>query len=895
MNTKDLINYLKKIDTDKILNDTIYKAQISGEFKEISGDIDFSINLNLLLQSLSILAKSKESFDMDLFLDSVSDILRLTSNKSEWDKENELEIKMLNEKVKLFIGDSKENEKDDIIDLQPAQTQEVVIDAASLPPAEFDYSELEMVINDFIEEMDVMIEHLENDLLDIVSADAVKINRIFRCLHTIKGSVGMANLETAQKLAHIAENLFDKIRNNKIQANPNFEDVFLLCNDRFKEIITKVKKRENPLLPVEDLILKLQTLEKTGSILDMEEQVQQEINPQSKSEPASEIEPSKANTQEGKEIKTSALESVPAAVAQETDKEQMSLRVDITKLDNVMNQMGELIIEKIKLEQQHLTCKNFMTDLKSIKVEFSKKKINEQARKQLVFNFIEKFEKFYNNFSNTLDEISRSTMNMQDSVMKIRLVPMSTVLNRFPRLVKDISKKTKKDIDFQIIGAETEIDKGICEMLFNPLLHIIRNSLDHGIEDDKEKRIKAGKPQRGQVLIKAYYKSDKVVIDIIDDGAGIDEDRVVEKAIEKKLITRDEAKAMDKRSKYMIIFQPGFSTAQTVSDLSGRGVGMDVVRSTIEKLKGVVDVTSEKGKGTTISLSLPLTLAIVRILIFNLNNDVLAIPVYNVRETVQIPLKEIHEAHGKPVMNLRGEMIPLIYLSDALGVNDFYTGENISVIIVEVLDKQYGLIVSNFIENREVVIKNLGNLLKKVPFISGAAILGDGEIIPILDTVAVMNSSKESGKRTIFAKTKNSENITAQNTQTRNQQKKVKKKILIVEDSKPYAKQIDELLKSANYETTIAENGKAGIEKLKSKKFDLISTDIVMPVMDGYDFVREARKIKEYELTPIIALTTMKEKVDRIKGFESGMDEYLVKPLNKDEYLAVVKKMIEQE
>ena len=721
----------------------------------------------------------------------------------------------------------------------------------------------------------------------------------------------MANLETAQKLAHIAENLFDKIRNNQIQSTSDFEDVFLLCNDRLKEIMDKVKKRLNPLLPVDDLINKLQYLEKNGKIPEPEEDLDMEkIKAAVKNESAkvSEASPNmpadqnavKTAVPETREVKSAGAdtrETAETPAGSEMDKEHMSLRVDISKLDNVMNQMGELIIEKIKLEQQHLTCKNFMTDLKNIKVEFNKKKINDQNRKQLVFNFMEKFEKFYNSFSNTLDEISRSTMNMQDSVMKIRLVPMSTVLNRFPRLVKDISKKTKKEIDFLMIGAETEIDKGICEMLFNPLLHIIRNSLDHGIEDSKEKRIAAGKPPRGQVVIKAYYKSDKVVIDIIDDGAGIDEERVVEKAIEKKLITRDEAKSMDKRSKYMIIFQPGFSTAKVVSDLSGRGVGMDVVRSTIEKLKGVVDVTSEKGHGTTISLSLPLTLAIVRILIFNLNKDVLAIPVYNVRETVQIPLKEIHEAHGKPVMNLRGEMIPLIYLSDALGVSDFLVGEMVSVIIVEVLDKQYGLIVSSFIENREVVIKNLGNLLKKVPFISGAAILGEGEIIPILDSVAVMNYSKDNSKRISISSSRKAEELqhVKQGSSSPNEkiQKKIKRKILILEDSKMYAKQIDELLKSANYETDVVENGKAGLEKIKTKKYDLISTDIIMPEMDGYEFTKETRKLKEYELTPIVALTTMKEKVDRIKGFESGIDEYLVKPLNKNEYLAVIAKMLE--
>ncbi|HON55944.1 MAG TPA: response regulator, partial [bacterium] len=356
-----------------------------------------------------------------------------------------------------------------------------------------------------------------------------------------------------------------------------------------------------------------------------------------------------------------------------------------------------------------------------------------------------------------------------------------------------------------------------------------------------------------------------------------------------------EAKTMDEKSKLMMIFQPGFSTAEVVTDISGRGVGMDVVRSTIEKLKGTVDIQTEKGQGSTISLSLPLTLAIVRILLFKLKNDELAIPVYNVRETVQIPVKDVYIANHKPMINLRGEVIPLIYLTDVFNVPEDYNNyELLSIIIAEVMDKRYGLVVTKFIENREVVIKNIGTLIKKAPFISGAAILGDGEIVKILDIVEIMKTASQkdvkSSKKFKEPKEKKAEK-TAEIKASLKPEKPIdrEKYILVVEDSKLQLKPIVELLRSKGYNVDVAENGKIALEKIKQKKYDLISTDIVMPVMDGYEFVKKLRKIKEYELTPVVALTSQGQRVDRIKGFEAGIDEYLTKPLNAENYLNIIK------
>ncbi|HPP86814.1 MAG TPA: response regulator, partial [bacterium] len=874
-----LVEVLKGIDGNLLINDKSYKKQISEELKSAGERISEEYgNIKQLVSNMPLLLKSNESFFIDLFNESRKDILLILKDEK-ITKKADKELSIINEKLSLFISELVNISEDDGggADQKPANLQGNSED--------FDYSEYEYALQDFIDEMKIMIESLENDLLNLENADLAKVNQIFRCMHTIKGAVGMFKLTSMEKLVHKAENIFDKVRHNELELKPEYEDVFLKCVDRLKELLVRVEKRENPIINVDDLIVQIEALEKGGSLEEKSEKI---------IEPRKEDKGGAAAMQETKKSEVKQESGSIDKSGEGLDKESMSsLRVDISKLDNLMNQMGELIIEKIKLEQQSFVSKSFYLDIKQIKQEFNKKEIDSIRRKELVLKFLEKFEKFNESFLNVVDEMTRSTMNMQESVMKIRLVPLATIFNRFNRLMRDISKKVNKKINFTIEGAETEIDKGICEMLFNPLLHILRNSVDHGIEASEADRIKANKNPVGNVTLKAYYKSDKVVIDIIDDGRGIDSDKIIAKAIEKKLVTPEEAKTMDEKSKLMMIFQPGFSTAEVVTDISGRGVGMDVVRSTIEKLKGTVDIQTEKGQGSTISLSLPLTLAIVRILLFKLKNDELAIPVYNVRETVQIPVKDIFIANHKPMINLRGEVIPLIYLTDVFNVAEDYSNyELLSIIIAEVMDKRYGLVVTKFIENREVVIKNIGTLIKKAPFISGAAILGDGEIVKILDIVEIMKTASQKATKTgkkqkeekIKKTDKSSDSKEAAAAEKSEKQKDIEKHILVVEDSKLHLKPIVELLRAKGYNVDVTENSKIALEKVKQKKYDLISTDIVMPVMDGYEFVKKLRKMKEYELTPVVALTSQGQRVDRIKGFEAGIDEYLTKPLNAENY-----------
>jgi two-component system chemotaxis sensor kinase CheA len=744
---------------------------------------------------------------------------------------------------------------------------------------EFDYSEVEDIVDDFSVEAEEILEVVEHNFINLKEADENVINELFRGMHTIKGAAGMINLNSAFELSHKMESLLDKIRNKEFEPSFDIEDVMLEGLDKLKEIISLVKERDNPEIYVGDTVEKIKNLLEGKKISSLKEE--QKKDSKEKEQNVKPIPDNKINQQP----KTKSVKP------QTKSSQQQTLRIDIKKLDNIMDEMGELIIEKIKLEQNIHKFSDIVTDLRIKKNNIVRKKKQSELTKQDFLELYSVLESFKQIFIKIGENVNRTTMNMQNSIMQMRLVPLDTVFKRFPRLVRDISRKLRKKINFVIEGAETEIDKGVSEFLYDPLLHIIRNSLDHGIEYPAE-REKQDKKPTGQLELKAYYKGDKVIIEIIDDGKGMDKDIIFEKALEKGIVKPEDENNLDDKEKLMLIFSPGFSTNEEVTELSGRGVGMDVVRNTIEKLKGTIDIETEPGQGTKLTISLPLTLAIVKILLFRCESDTLALPLYNIRETVYYKPDEIYESNNKPVINLRGTIIPIIYLSDVLDIDrDNKKIEKLPIIVTEVFDKVFGLVASELVEKREIVIKNLGEILKDVVFISGATILGDGEIILILDPVDVIKQSKKYMTKTY------SENQ-YKNIELENQTKKTEKsepekpKILVAEDSAPILKFIENCLVNAGYDVTTVTNGEDGIKELKKQQYDLISTDIVMPGMDGYEFTQKVRKLKKYKLTPVIALSQQTERINRVKAFKAGIDEYLTKPVDTDIYLKTISKML---
>ena len=388
------------------------------------------------------------------------------------------------------------------------------------------------------------------------------------------------------------------------------------------------------------------------------------------------------------------------AAAPKKQHQSQSVRVDIEKLDTLMNLMGELVINKVRLEQIGQTHR--MSDLME-----------------------------------TLEQMDRVTGDLQNIVMKVRMVPVSAVFNRFPRMVRDVSKELGKEINLTIEGEETELDRTVIDEIGDPIMHLLRNSLDHGVESPDAREAK-GKPRVGEVGLIARHEGNNVVIMITDDGAGIDASKIRRKAVEKGMITQDEADRLDDADAVRLIFLPGFSTAEQITDISGRGVGMDVVRSKIEALSGHVDVETHIDEGSVFKITLPLTLAIIQAMLVRVQEEMYAIPLTSIDSTVNIEPTDIQTIQNKEVIVLRGEIIPIVRMEEALQVPHVKDSEELFVVVVHAGEAKAGIVVDNLIGQQEIVIKTLGNLFAGLKLFGGATVLGDGRVALILDVATMI-------------------------------------------------------------------------------------------------------------------------------------------------------------
>ena len=384
-----------------------------------------------------------------------------------------------------------------------------------------------------------------------------------------------------------------------------------------------------------------------------------------------------------------------------------SVRVDIDKLDTLMNLVSELII-----------AKNGLVSINNSTSE------NTASGRQ--------------NFNEQIEYLERVTTSLHESVMNVRMVPIETVVNRFPRMIRDLSKKLDKKMELYMTGEETELDRTVIDEIGDPLMHLLRNSADHGLESAEVRR-ERGKDEIGTIFLNAFQDGNNVVIEVGDDGNGIDIEKVKRKGIEKGTITPEQAEVMSDKEVIDLLFQPSFSTSEKITDVSGRGVGLDVVKSKIESLGGVVECKSVLGEGSTFTIRLPLTLAIIQALMVKLGNEQYAIALGSIQTIEDIPLSDIKYVQGKEVINLRGNIIPIIRLGELLDVPDrTEPDESLIVVVIKKGDKQAGLVVDSLVGQMEIVIKSLGKYININKMISGATILGDGEVALIIDANAII-------------------------------------------------------------------------------------------------------------------------------------------------------------
>ncbi|GAA9856674.1 chemotaxis histidine kinase/response regulator CheAY2 [Helicobacter pylori] len=807
--------------------------------------------------------------------------------------------------------------------------------------------DLQEIMEDFLIEAFEMNEQLDQDLVELEHnpEDLDLLNRIFRVAHTIKGSSSFLNLNILTHLTHNMEDVLNRARKGEIKITPDIMDVVLRSIDLMKTLLVTIRdtgsdtnngkeneieeavkqlqaitsqnlegakegtketpkeeaKKEvkeenteenqenkaktpntanpasdNPLadepdldytnMSAEEVEAEIERLLNKRQEADKERRAQkkQEAKPKQEVTPKTEI--SKTETPKTETPKAPKTETKAKAKADTEENKapsigvEQTVRVDVRRLDHLMNLIGELVLGKNRLIR--------------------------------IYSDVEERydgEKFLEELNQVVSSISAVTTDLQLAVMKTRMQPVGKVFNKFPRMVRDLSRELGKSIELIIEGEETELDKSIVEEIGDPLIHIIRNSCDHGIEPLEERR-RLNKPETGKVQLSAYNEGNHIVIKISDDGKGLDPVMLKEKAIEKGVISERDAEGMSDREAFNLIFKPGFSTAKVVSNVSGRGVGMDVVKTNIEKLNGIIEIDSEVGVGTTQKLKIPLTLAIIQALLVGAQEEYYAIPLSSVLETVRISQDEIYTVDGKSVLRLRDEVLSLVCLSDIFKVDAILeSNSDVYVVIIGLADQKIGVIVDYLIGQEEVVIKSLGYYLKNTRGIAGATVRGDGKITLIVDVGAMMDMAK-SIKVNITTLMNESENTKSKNSPS-------DYIVLAIDDSSTDRAIIRKCLKPLGITLLEASNGVEGLEMLKNgdKIPDAILVDIEMPKMDGYTFASEVRKYNKFKNLPLIAVTSRVTKTDRMRGVESGMTEYITKPYSGEYLTTVVKRSIKLE
>lgn len=760
--------------------------------------------------------------------------------------------------------------------------------------------DMQEILEDFLVEAFELVEQIDHDLVELETnpEDLELLNRIFRVAHTVKGSSSFLNFDVLTKLTHHMEDVLNKARHGELKITPDIMDVVLESIDRMKTLLNSIRDNGNDTaigMDIEPICARLTAISEGESPNGVENETPVEapqkeepaptpepevdVNQLSDSEVEAEIErllkarkaEDQARRAQKKQNTAASTTSKPAASTPKAENMEkkvpasgggggggggmdQTIRVEVKRLDHLMNLIGELVLGKNRLL-----------------------KIYDDVEERY------EGEKFLEELNQVVSQLSIITTDVQLAVMKTRMQPIAKVFNKFPRVVRDLSRELGKQIELEITGEETELDKSIVEEIGDPIMHMIRNSCDHGVEDPAT-RAANGKPEKGIVQLKAYNEGNHIVVEITDDGKGLDPNGLKAKAIEKNLITEREADQMTDKEAFALIFKPGFSTAAKVTNVSGRGVGMDVVKTNIEKLNGVIEIDSELGKGSSFKLKIPLTLAIIQSLLVGTQEEFYAIPLASVLETVRVPIDDIYTIEGKNVLRLRDEVLSLVRLSDVFGVKQVLeSGDQTYVVVIGVAESKLGIIVDTLVGQEEIVIKSMGDYLQNIQGIAGATIRGDGRVTLIIDVGAMMDMAKEI-KVDIKAQIESSAK--------KPKEKPSDYKVLIVDDSKMDRTLMQKALEPLGVSLIEATNGVEALNIIKSGDHDIdaILIDIEMPRMDGYTLAGEIRKYSKYRNLPLIAVTSRTSKTDRLRGVEVGMTEYITKPYSPEYLENVVRK-----
>jgi len=638
--------------------------------------------------------------------------------------------------------------------------------------------EMKEIFESFVVETREILEKLDLELVELEKRtdDTNLLNQIFRSFHTVKGTAGFLGLVKMQAVTHRLEDILNKLRKGEVKLNSEIMDGILQGFDTMKILMDTIENNKNEDVETEGVIQTLESLlkamesgdfsavssqaapevaqveqaqeqapveEKVETVAEetikdeeqadeVQEEETEEVNDEAEEIKEEEVKAEAVKTEEPKEEKKEqkqpeqAVAKVQQPVAQPKVEQPKatqpaaqpakqidnSIRVDVERLDQLLNIVSELVLGRNRLAQVNT----------EMQVEHEGTKLAKDL-----------FEAYR--------QIDLMTTELQLAVMKTRMIKIGKVFNKYPRVVRDLCRETKKDIQLLIYGEDTELDKTLIEEINDPLVHLIRNAVDHGIETPQE-RVAKGKNPQGTVILAAEHEGNNINITIQDDGKGMDPEVIKRKAIEKGLITKEKANDLNKNEIFNLIFLPGFSTAEKITNISGRGVGMDVVKTNVTKLRGTIQIDSEVGKGTKIVIKLPLTLAIIQGLLVRVKTETVVIPLSSVIEVVRVAPEEIYTINQNEVIRIRNSVLSLLRVEDIL-YDDLPEDDNDKkwqyVVIISAGDRKYGIRVDELIGQKEIVIKSLGSYLGNIEGLAGATIMGDGKVVMILDIGDLVN------------------------------------------------------------------------------------------------------------------------------------------------------------
>jgi len=701
------------------------------------------------------------------------------------------------------------------------------------------------------------------------------LEAVFRDAHSLKGAARAVGINNIEEIAHQLENIFAASKRQELQLSAEIFDLIYEGADKIAQAMDAFLDSKEPGFDLSDLLQRLAAVlvvdkgdDKGGprDIVFEEELGSIVINPEEIPIPM-EVEP---QVNSGRAIKV-----------------EETIRVKTKKLDNLMSHVEEMLVARIRTEQR-------LTDLREIysfisnwskswfKIKGHYEKLNRSniADKELsgVIKFLGINDRYLKHmatemstlmqeFSKDNMRLSLTTEDLQQDILNVRMLPVATVFNSYERMVRDIARQQHKEIQFNMDGLDIELDKKILEGIKDPLMHLLRNCIDHGIESPKV-RVGNGKSRLGTISMRASQQGGSILIEVEDDGCGIDIETIKIMAVDKGIIDAQEAKNLSEREALFLIFKSGFSTSPIITNVSGRGVGLDVVKQNVEKLNGILEVKSGKGRGTKFSISLPLTLTTSRALLAKVGQEMFAIPTSSIERILRIQHREIYSIAGKDAIKIGDQPIAIVRLDQILELQVaekmLSPKDKITVIVMGSAEKRIAFIVDGVEGEMEIVVKSLGKQMTRVRNVSGATILGTGKVIMILNVADLIRSSQKlnsCGLSLIEPK----------------QCKDITRNILVVDDSITTRTLEKNILESVGFSVKLAKDGREALEKLENQKFDLIVSDVDMSNMNGLELTAEIKNDDKYGDVPVVLVTALESDADRERGIEVGADAYLEK------------------